>query len=115
MPRIAAASARATSARGRQEPRRTYSCGAWAPPPRGPRPSTVTGISAAKWLASLAPPRPAAAIGFSGGGRGGPGGEGAGVAGPATSRGGDRLAEQRARAREDLDRRLPGVHGRPEA
>ena len=37
-----------------------YSWGAWAPPPRGPRPSTVTGIDAAKWLASLAPPRPAA-------------------------------------------------------
>ena len=34
--------------------------GACAPPPRGPRPSTVSGIVAAKWLASLAPPRCAA-------------------------------------------------------
>src|SRR5206468_2243026 len=51
--------AAATSARERSESRRMYSCGAWAPPPRGPRPSTVIGIEAAKWLASLAPPRPA--------------------------------------------------------
>ncbi len=31
--------------------------GVCAPPPRGPSPSTVSGIDAAKWLASLAPPR----------------------------------------------------------
>src|SRR3954452_16900763 len=38
-------------------------CGACAPPPRGPRPSTVSGIEGAKWLASLAPPRRAPTIG----------------------------------------------------
>ena len=35
-------------------PRSTHSWGAWAPPPRGPRPSSVTAIPpAATWLASL--------------------------------------------------------------
>ena len=34
-----------------------YSSGLWAAPPRGPSPSTVSGIAEAKWLASLAPPR----------------------------------------------------------
>ena len=62
MRNTAATTASATSARGRMEALSTYSCGACAPPPRGPRPSMVTGIVAAKWLASLAPPRPAAMI-----------------------------------------------------
>src|SRR4051794_41352576 len=44
----AAATASATSARSTNEARRTYSCGACAPPPRGPSPSTVTGIAEAK-------------------------------------------------------------------
>src|SRR3954469_20259232 len=62
-PSAAAATASATSARGASEARRTYSCGACAPPPRGPRPSIVTGMAEAKCAASLAPPRPAATIG----------------------------------------------------
>src|SRR4051812_38883836 len=53
----------ATSARGRRPDASTNSCGACAPPPRGPRPSTVSGIEGAKWLASLAPPRRAPTIG----------------------------------------------------
>ena len=40
----------------------TNSSGLCALPPRGPRPSTVIGIVAAKWLASRAPPRAAGAI-----------------------------------------------------
>ena len=59
----ASATASATSARVRSESRSTNSSGVWAPPPRGPSPSTVTGIVPAKWLASLAPPRAAATIG----------------------------------------------------
>ena len=55
--RGAAITASATSARGCSDASRTNSSGLWALPPRGPRPSTVTGIVAAKWLASLAPPR----------------------------------------------------------
>ena len=53
------ATARATSARSRSDVSRTNSVGVWAPPPRGPSPSSVSGIDAAKWLASLAPPRSA--------------------------------------------------------
>ncbi len=41
---------------------RTNSSGVWAPPPRGPSPSTVSAIVPAKWLASLAPPRGTPAI-----------------------------------------------------
>ena len=65
--------ASATSARGCSDASSTNSSGLCALPPRGPRPSTVTGIAAAKWLASLAPPRAA---------------------------GDDRAAERGARARE---------------
>src|ERR671933_1008067 len=61
--RTASTIASATSARGRNPEARTNSCGACAPPPRGPRPSTVSGIEGAKWLASLAPPRRAPTIG----------------------------------------------------
>src|ERR671932_630697 len=61
--RTASAIASATSARGRRPDPRTYSCGACAPPPSGPSPSTVSGIEGAKWLASLAPPRRAPTIG----------------------------------------------------
>ena len=68
-----AITASATSARGCSEASSTNSSGLCALPPRGPRPSTVTGIVAAKWLASLAPPR---------------------------ARGHDRAPERRARARE---------------
>ena len=53
----ACATASATSARGSSDRRSTNSSGLWACPPRGPSPSIVTGIVAAKWLASLAPPR----------------------------------------------------------
>ena len=49
--------ASAISARGRTEATETNSSGWWAWPPRGPRPSTVRSIVAARWLASLAPPR----------------------------------------------------------
>ena len=52
-----AATASATSARSPQRGASTNSSGVWAPPPRGPSPSTVSGIAGAKWLASLAPPR----------------------------------------------------------
>src|SRR3954453_1302187 len=61
--RTASTSASATSARGRTPDSRMNSCGACAPPPRGPRPSTVSGIDGAKWLPSLAPPRRAPTIG----------------------------------------------------
>src|SRR4051794_41198876 len=47
--------ASATSARGASEAASTNSSGLCALPPRGPRPSTVSGIVDAKWLASLAP------------------------------------------------------------
>ena len=60
MPRDASASratASATSTRSHQRRRSTNSSGVWAPPPRGPSPSIVSGIVEAKWLASLAPPR----------------------------------------------------------
>ncbi len=50
---------RASAATRRGRTRR----GCALPPPRGPRPSTVSGIVAAKWLASLAPPRWAAMTG----------------------------------------------------
>ncbi len=43
--------------------RSTNSSGVCAPPPRGPRPSTVSAIDSAKWLASLAPPRGTPTIG----------------------------------------------------
>ena len=55
--------ASATSARGCSEASSTNSSGLCALPPRGPRPSTVIGIVAAKWLASEAPPREAGATG----------------------------------------------------
>ena len=57
------ATASATSARCISEGAKTNSSGVWAPPPRGPSPSIVSGIVAAKWLASLAPPRLTPAIG----------------------------------------------------
>ena len=53
----ALATASATAARDSSESATMYSSGLCAAPPRGPRPSTVSGIAAAKWLASLAPPR----------------------------------------------------------
>ena len=53
----ALASASATAARDSSESATMYSSGLWAAPPRGPSPSTVSAIEAAKWLASLAPPR----------------------------------------------------------
>ena len=53
--------ASATSARGCSDASSTNSSGLCALPPRGPSPSTVIGIVAAKWLASDAPPRAAAA------------------------------------------------------
>src|SRR4029079_13029756 len=43
--------ASATRARGRSPEASRTSCGAWAPPPSGPSPSTVSGIDGAKWLA----------------------------------------------------------------
>ena len=57
------ATASATSARSTSDGASTNSSGVWAPPPRGPSPSIVSGIVEAKWLASLAPPRPTPAIG----------------------------------------------------
>ena len=79
--------ASATSARGRSDVSSTNSFGACAPPPRGPSPSTVSGIDAAKWLASLAPPR---------------------------SMPGDRAAEPLARRGEQPAARLARVHPRPQ-
>ena len=58
----ASAIASATSARERSDDRARTRPGVCAPPPRGPSPSTVSGIVRAKWLASLAPPRPAAVM-----------------------------------------------------
>src|SRR3954452_24453799 len=79
--------------------RSTYSSGLWAPPPRGPRPSIVSGTCAAMWLGTGAPPRfgarrrrphrPAAL-------------------GPA-----GRAAEQRRWLLERLPRLLAGVHPGP--
>ena len=53
----AAAVASATSARLASDGASTNSPGLCAFPPRGPSPSTVSGITEARWLASLAPPR----------------------------------------------------------
>src|SRR3954453_15765757 len=61
--RTASTSASATSARGRTPDSRMNSCGACAPPPRGPGPSAVSGTDGAKWLGSLAPPPRAPTIG----------------------------------------------------
>ena len=58
-----AQSASATATRSASEARCTNSSGVCAPPPRGPSPSIVSGIVAAKWLASLAPPRARGTIG----------------------------------------------------
>ena len=58
--------ASATSARGRSDDASTNSCGACAPPPRGPRPSTVSGIVGGE-VARVA--RPAAAARRRSGGR----------------------------------------------
>ena len=55
--------ARATSARLRKAAALTHSLGVWAPPPRGPSPSSVSGTAWAMWLASLAPPRSEATSG----------------------------------------------------
>src|SRR5438045_2379888 len=56
MPSSTTTSASATSARDFSDSVRTYSPGLCAPPPRGPSPSTVTGITVAMWLASLGHP-----------------------------------------------------------
>ena len=56
--------ASATSARHPSAWRSANSPGVWAPPPRGPSPSIVSGIEAAKWLASEAPPRGTPTIGL---------------------------------------------------
>src|SRR3954471_23885094 len=101
-PSTASTSASATSARGRKPEARTNSCGACAPPPSGPRPSTVNGIEGAKWLAALGPPRGAGAVGRA-----------VGAPAPAAARGDDGTADGRARPLEELDRRLARVHARP--
>ena len=85
--RAASASASATSVRSRSDGLKTYSDGVWAPSPRGPSPSTVSGMPAAKWLASLAPPR---------------------------ERGHDRPAQPLCRAPQQPLGRPFGVHRRPE-
>src|SRR5205085_7100410 len=51
--RTASAKASATSARVRSDAVTTYSSGVCAPPPRGPRPSTVTAMTGARELASV--------------------------------------------------------------
>src|SRR3954469_3784437 len=81
--------------------RRTYSCGACAPPPRGPSPSIVTRIAEAECAASLAPPRPAAALGL--------------PPRPPPPGGGDGPPERRAGTSQHVDGGLAGVHRRPEA
>ena len=84
--RAARITASATSARGCSDASSTNSSGLCALPPRGPSPSTVIGIVAAKWLASDAPPRAAAAT---------------------------RRPSALARALEQRRRGLLGVHARP--